>query len=161
LWLSLLAAVGLAALISGLIWWFVIGPFEVSLFLEVWFIGVAMLILINSGSSMLLAAGQSTSHRAIVIAGGYVLLCLAGLVFIVSATTNPGWWHWLNPARPLAMLYYLLGFPGAVTGQDEWTRAGVEWVQKIATRRDVFASMIVGLVQVAALGAIVWRFGRR
>ena len=98
LWLSLLAALGLAGLLSGATWRWLIGPFEAGPYLELWFVGATLLALINGGLSMLLAAGQPTNSRAMLAGGVYVLLCLAGLGFAFS--TEPGWQHWLNPGRP-------------------------------------------------------------
>ena len=48
LWLSLLVSLGAAAAISGLVWWLMIGPFEVITFLELWFVGTLLLTLIQA-----------------------------------------------------------------------------------------------------------------
>jgi pimeloyl-ACP methyl ester carboxylesterase/ABC-type transport system involved in multi-copper enzyme maturation permease subunit len=159
LWLSLLVGVGLAALIAGVVWWLVIGPFKLEIFLDLWLVGVMLLTLINAGLSMLLAAGQPTNRRAILVGGAYVLLCLVGMGFVFSADT--GWWRWLNPARPALMLYYTLGFPGAIEGNDDLTRAGLEFLRQIASREDVLRSLGAGLVEVGLVGLVVWQWLRR
>lgn len=156
LWLSLFVVIILVMLISGSVWWFVIGPFDITLFLEVWVVGITWLVLINAGLSMLLAAGQPSTRRATLVGAGYVLLCLVGVSFAAAAATRPGWWHGWNPARPLILLYYLLGFPGAVSGYDDWTRAGVALVQQAATRQAVLGSLAAGLAQVGVVGLVVW-----
>ncbi len=158
-WLNLLVALGLTMVIAGLVWRLTVGPFEIGLFLELWIIAAALLIIINAGTALLLAAGQPNTRRAIFVGGIYVLVCLAGLGFIFS--TDTGWWRYFNPARPAAMLYYTLGFPGAVTGNDEWTRAGIEFLSQLAGRKDVFISLGVGLLQVGVVWLIAWQWLKR
>jgi len=159
LWLTLLAGVGLAALVSGCAWWLLIGPFRLDIFLDTWLLGGLFLILINGGTTLLLAAGQPTNRRALFIGGGYVLFCLLGLSFIFS--TDLSWWRWLNPARPAVMLYYLLGFPDALQGSDELTRAGLAFMQQATSRPAVLASLLAGLGQVVLAGGVAWAWLRR
>jgi|GEM_PF-1211744 len=159
IWLSLLAGLVVAALISGVVWRLMVGPFAIDLFLSLWFVGGLLFVLVNSGTSILLAVGQPTNRWAILVGGAYVLLCLAGLGFIFSV--DIGWWRWFNPARPAVMLYYLLGFPGALEGSDDWTRAGLEFLQQAANFNDVLLSLGAGLVQVSLLWFVAWQWMKR
>jgi len=159
LWLGLAAGVGLAALAAGILWRLMVGPFEPVLFIEIWLVGTMLLAFINGGTSMLLAAGQPTHRRAVLVGGAYILLCLVGLGYIFSIDT--GWWRWLNPARPAMVIYYTLGFPGAAAGLDSWTRVGIEILQQTARRSDVFISIGFGLLQVGLLWLIVWQWMER
>lgn len=158
LWLSLLTGLSLTALVAGGVWWLGIGPFELALFLDMWFVGAALLLAINAGFSLLLAAGQPSQGRAVWVGGGYVLLSLVGLSF---AFAEAGGWQWLNPAHPAVVLYYLLGFPGAVQGHDAWTQAGLALIQRVASRDMARLSLVAGLVQVGVLWLIVWQVFKR
>jgi ABC-type transport system involved in multi-copper enzyme maturation permease subunit len=158
-WLSLLVAVGLTAALTGILWWILVGPFNVLLFWDVWFVGATLLMFINSGSSLLLAAGQPSTRRAIAVGGLYALLCLVGLG--VSFAVDADWWRWLNPARPAVMLYYVIGFPGATLGRDDWDLAIDEFVQQAAAQQDLLFSFGAGLVQVALLWLIMWQWLKR
>ncbi len=153
LWASLLVGVTLAALIAGLVWWLVIGPFSLGLFLHLWFIGALGLSLINGSTSLLLAAGQPSSRRALLVAGLYVLLCLIGTGFIFDV--DAGWWRWLNPARPAVVLYYWFGFPGALSGSDDWTRAGVAYFQQATSTLEVLLTLGTGFLQVGLVWLLV------
>jgi hypothetical protein len=164
LWLNLLLSLGLAALLTGLAWRFLVGPFNLSLFFDLWGVGAAGLLLINAGTSLLLAAGQPTSRRAIFVGGAYTFLCLVGLGFTFSL--NITLWRWFNPARPAVMLYYTLGFPGAAARSEEFGQALLAFVQQVASREAVLASLAAGLLQVGLLWLVVWqglkwRQGRR
>jgi hypothetical protein len=108
---------------------------------------------------MLLAAGQPTTRRAILVGGVYALLCLAGLGFTFAPVAD--WWRWLNPGRPAVMLYYLVGFPGAMVGSDEWTRAIQGVVQGVASHQDVVISLGMALVQVGLIWLMVWQWLKR
>jgi hypothetical protein len=156
LWFSLLAGLGLAAFIAGIVWWLMIGPFKLDLFLDLWFVGGMLLMFINAGLSTLLAAGQPTNRRAMMIGGAYSLLCLVGLGFMFSA--DMGWWRWLNPARPAVMLYYLLGISGAIQGNDELIRAAMAFVQQVASRGEVLRSLGAGLIQVGLVWLAAWQW---
>lgn len=159
LWLSLLVSIGLAAFIAGAVWRLMVGPFQMDIFLDLWFVGAVLLALINAGTSMLLGAGQPTNRRAILVGGAYVLICLAGMGFVFS--TAAGWWRFFNPARPAVMLYYALGYPDAVKGNDDLIRAAFEFVQQVASREDVLRSLGAGLVQVGVVWLIVWLWLKR
>ncbi len=133
-----------------------IGPFKLDLFLDLWFVGGMLLMFINAGLSTLLAAGQPTNRRAVMIGGAYSLLCLAGLGLILS--TDMGWWRWLNPARPAVMLYYLLGVSGAIQGNDELIRAAMAFVKQVASRGEVLHSLGAGLIQVGLVWLAAWQW---
>ena len=159
LWVNLLVCIGLAALVSGLTWWLVVGPFDVGRFLTIWFLGAAGLSLINAGSSMLLAAGQPDTRRAVLVGIGYAFICLVG-VGLALVPVSP-LWRSLNPARPAVLLYYAFGWPGLLANADDMTRLAVDYVRQLAGPKDVMASLMVGFGQVAVLWTIVWLWLRR
>ncbi len=158
-WAGLLLAVALAALVSGAAWWWLVGPFRLGLFLELWFGGVLLLMVINAGLSLILAAGQTITGRATLIGGGYTLLCLAGLSLVFNAPGSG--WQWLNPARPALLLYYLIGFPGAVRGGDELSRAILVFAGQAASREQALYSLATGLIQLGLIWLIASLWLRR
>lgn len=158
LWLGLFAVLCLAAFAAGGVWRLVIGPFNVRFFVEMWLVSAALVVFINAGLTMLLAAGQPTTRRAILVGGVFVLLSLVGLGF---AFADAGWLRWLNPARPAVHLYYLLGFPGAMVGNDEWTRVVVAFVRQMANPQTVRIALATGLAQVGVVWLIVWQWQKQ
>jgi pimeloyl-ACP methyl ester carboxylesterase len=158
LWLSLFAGLVLAALVDGGVWRLMIGPFNVRFYVEMWLVNAALVVFINAGLSMLLAAGQPTTRRAIVVGGVVILLSLVGMGFAFS---DVGWLQWFNPARPAVHLYYLVGFPGALEGNDEWTRRILTLVQRIANPQTVQLALATGLAQVGIVWLIVWQWLKR
>lgn len=156
LWFGLLIGLSLAALVAGVVWWLMIGPFEVAKYLDLWFVGMLGLTFINAGTSMLLAAGQPNRRRATLVGSAYAMLCLAGLG--LAFLSRAGWWRWLNPARPSVMLYYLLAISGTIEGNDDLTRAALEFVQQIASRGEMLRSLTAGLVQLGLVWLVVWQW---
>jgi ABC-type transport system involved in multi-copper enzyme maturation permease subunit len=159
LWLSLIVAVTAAALTTGLIWWLIIGPFDLVLFLDLWFVGGLGLCLINAGFSLLLAAPQTTTRRAVLVGAAFSLLCLIGTGLLFAP--QPGWWQWLNPARPAVMLHYMLGLPGVLNRNDDLTRAIAALVARIANRQAVFTALGTGLAQVGLIWLMMWQWLKR
>jgi hypothetical protein len=158
LWLSLFAGLVLAALVAGGVWRLMIGPFDMGLYTEMWLVNAALLVFINAGLSMLLAAGQPSTRRAILVGGVVVLLALVGMGF---ALADSGWLQWFNPARPALHLYYVLGVPGALEGNDERTRAAVAFVRHIANPQRVRLALATGLAQVGLVWLVVWQWLKR
>ena len=158
LWASLLAGIVLAMLIAGGAWQFGVGAFNWDIFIELWLIGAAGLALVNSGLSMLLAVGQPSNRRAVLVGVGFTAASLAmiGLAFILPGT----FWRVMNLSRPALSLYYFLGWPGA----DFWidpTEGVVKWIATYASREEAWLSIGVGLLQVAVVYALAWWWMRR
>jgi hypothetical protein len=53
------------------------------------------------------------------------------------------------------------GFPGALEGNDEWTRRIVTLVQQIANPQTVQLALATGLAQVGIVWLIVWQWLKR
>jgi hypothetical protein len=162
LWLSLLAGLGLAALIAGGAWRLLIGPFDLAIYGELWLVGVLTLAFVNAGLSMLLAAGQPTTYRAIIVGGAFSLLCLLGVGFALA--TYGEFWDLLNPARPVLWLYYLIGWPGAMRGTEIFSRfsaESIELVRQVVNRERMFLSIAVGAAQVGIVWSLVWLWLQR
>jgi hypothetical protein len=102
-WLSVLSCIFLTGLVSGAIWWIFVAPFNLAIFLPIWFVGGLSMALINMGIIVPLTAGVSSSRVAVLICIGYVvvlslLLGFRGREDILDA---------LNPLRPGIFYTYL------------------------------------------------------
>ena len=159
LWVSLLVSVVCAMLVGGLTWQFGVGAFNWEIFLEVWLVGGLGLALVNSGLSMLLAVGQPSNRRAVLVGVGFAAASLAmiGVVFILPGT----FWQAMNLARPVLTLYYFLGWPGANFGESGAAAAGMQAIRAYAPRSQAWLSIGVGLLQVAAAYGLAWGWVRR
>jgi hypothetical protein len=155
-WVGLLAGVGLAALIGSAVWWGLAGPFNLRIFFEMWFVGVASLALINSGLGVLLAAGQPTNRRAIFVGAAFAIAGLA--LFGPGMIMHGSIWNLLNPSRPELGMYYMFGWPGAGAGDDPTLllRAAA-----LASRAAALRDIATGAAEVALAWVIVWGWLRR
>lgn len=151
-WVSLLGVLGLAALGAGALWGLGVGPFHLGPFLELWGVGIAGLALLNAALALLLAAGQPTSRRALLVGMAFSLVCLLGLG--AAFATPRTFLHLLNPARTALLLYYLLGWPGSTLPLDA---AQLALVREVASREEALASLAMGAGQVALLWLWAWR----
>jgi len=153
-WVSLLGGVGLAALIGSAIWWSLAGPFTPGIYFEMWFVGVASMALVNSGLALLLAAGQPTNRRAILVGVAFAILSLAffGPGMILHGTN----WNLLNPSHPELGMYYMFGWPGAGAGDPLSLRATA-----LASRSAALRDIAAGAAEVAVAWVVVWIWLRR
>ncbi len=107
MWVAMLAGVLASMLVVGLVWFGVIGPFAVGLYLETFILGAASLVVMNAGLTTLLAARQPTRKRAYLVGGAFAIFSLFLLTISIANPDNT-LWDILNPARPLLFGYYLL-----------------------------------------------------
>ena len=77
-WVALL----IAMIVTGIIWWLILGAYDLGIYAEMWLIGAGMLVILNGGLGVLASVGQSTQRRAI----GFTLF--AGLVFMWLLTLD-------------------------------------------------------------------------
>lgn len=162
LWLSLALNLGLAALVIAGVWRIVVGPFDPAIYAELWLLGVIPLALINAGLASLLAAWQPTNQRAMLVGAGFSLLCLLGLglAFVTYGT----FWDWLNPARPALLLYYFVGWPGAMQGSEMLSRLNqptLDLIAQLVNRTRVWQTLLFGAGQVGLVWLLVWQWRRR
>jgi ABC-type transport system involved in multi-copper enzyme maturation permease subunit len=162
LWLGLALGLGLAALVIAGVWRAVVGPFNPAIYAELWLLGVLPLALINAGLASLLAAWQPTNQRAMLVGAGFSLLCLLGLglAFVTYGT----FWDWLNPARPALLLYYFVGWPGAMQGNEMLSRLNqpaLDLITQLVNRSRVGQSLLFGAGQVGLVWLLVWQWRRR
>jgi len=153
LWLSLVTGLGSAALLAGVTWWWLVGPFKLDIYLELWILGATTLALINSSLSMLFAAGQRTNRRAILVGAAFSLLCLLGLP-LTFVTLGTGW-DFFNPARPILLLYYLVGWPGATLGITELSGQALHLIRQVVSWERTLLTIGGGIAQVGVAWLIV------
>jgi len=159
LWVSLLAGLGLVALAAGIAWRWIVGPFNLGIYAEMWLLGAVPLALINSALSVLLAAGQPTNRRAIFVGAGFAIFCLLALLpgFLTHGTLL----YDLNPARPAIELYYSVAWPGAEAGASQDLLGIIQAVRTITSRQDVLLSIAAGMAEVGLLWLVVLQWMRR
>ncbi len=153
--LGVWAATTCAALVvmigAGLLWWLLIGPFEIAYYLEVWFVASIPTSLINSGMIIFLVIGQPSRRRAILvgIVFSIVLVLMMGMTW-VGQTVNHVWMY-LNPSHPVLFLYYMLGRWTSVIPTYADIPADV-----IGTPTQVAWTLLAGAAELAALWGFAW-----
>jgi ABC-type transport system involved in multi-copper enzyme maturation permease subunit len=138
-WLSTLSTLVLLALTSGLIWWFLIAPFDLSIFVPIWIVGGLAMALMNIGLIVPMTAASPNSRIAILICIGlFVLVPLA-----IGLTPRGDWLDGFSPLRP-GLFYHYLRLPL----NEPLRLMTVEW------------TIAIGLIQVAVIGVGMWAWLR-
>ncbi len=143
--LSILVSLFLSMVIIGVGTWIVLGPYALMLFLRVWLVGALPIAFLNSTLGLLLAAGQPTRRRAIVIGSLLALLCL--VAFASSArgiivNTPMTLLDLLSVSRPAIMRFFMPSGSVAISSSD------------------LIGTITFGLIQVAVLAIGVWGWMR-
>jgi hypothetical protein len=148
LWLSLFAGI-LAGLFGiGVFWWFILGPFEIPTLIEIGLIAAVPLAFIQSGIALLVAAGQSTGRRAILMG---VTLGIIGLTTLLPGLqASDVFWRNVNLSRPVLFIYYI------------WVRfnAPMPGGYPAPTIADVWATIGWGALQLALVGILIYAWMR-
>jgi hypothetical protein len=87
------------ALLTGLTARLLFGPFYLDAYLALWAVGVVPLALFASGLSVLLASGQPTRRRAVLVSIGFATCCVA-MLFTTTGTVRDA----ISLARPSVFL---------------------------------------------------------
>jgi len=138
-WLSTLSRLALLAVVSGLIWWFLIAPFDLSIFLPIWIVGGLAMAVLNIGLIVPMTAAAPNSRIAI-------LICIALFVLVplaVGLTPRGDWLDGFSPLRP-GLFYHYLRLP--------WNEP-----PRLLTVESTIAS---GLIQMAVIGVGMWAWLR-
>jgi hypothetical protein len=155
MWLSLLVGLAVAAVVIGVAWWIVLGPFEVSMYAELWIVACAPMALLTSGLVTLLVAAQPGRRRAIMIG----MICTFVIVLSLTVSIMPqreGFtlWQYAHPARPVLFTYYFLGRWGAEVmsvAPSLWRAIG-----NLGSAPDVFVTLAVGVLELVVVYAAMW-----
>jgi hypothetical protein len=138
-WLSTLSSLLLVAVISGLVWWFLIAPFDVSAYLPIWIVGGLFMALINIGLIVPMTADSPNSRIAI-------LICIALFVLVplaIGLTPRGDWLDGFSPLRPGLFYHYL-----RLTWNMPQQLLSIEW------------TIASGLIQVVVMSMGMWAWLR-
>ena len=147
LWTGVLGGLAGVALLFGSSGWLFLGPYDLSEYLLLWKIGVAPMVLFVSSMSALLAAGQPTRRRAMLV--GFT--CLLYGVF-TSMTPCLCLRDAVSLAQP-AVIEYL---------NDSYflRTAPVDWFHPTYPPEIVPLALGLGALQVALVWLLVWLWMR-
>jgi hypothetical protein len=98
-WAGIVVGLAGVALLTGLTARLLFGPFYLDAYLALWGVGIGPLALYASGMSTLLASGQPTRRRAVLVSVGFATCCVAMLL-----TTTGTAWDAVSLARPSVFL---------------------------------------------------------
>jgi len=153
MWVAVLAGLGLGMAVIAAVWWLAVGPFDLRWYANVWLAGGVPMAFINPSLGLLLAAGQPTSRRALLVGIGFAVMCVVlqvpGFLMLGSA------WNILNPSHPVLSLYFL-ATPNASPSDDPLTL----FLSHYITPEAVMWTVVAGLAQVLILWAVVWAWMR-
>ncbi len=108
--LSALCSLMITLIVMGVAWWIVIYPYVLGDYLVMVLLAVLPVGLLSTGLIVLLAAGQPTRRRAILLGIGFAI---ASLVLVGFGLTKSIYLlDYFNPSRPLAFKYYVMGMSG-------------------------------------------------
>ena len=154
MWTAVLAGLGLGMAVIAAVWWLAVGPFDLRWYANVWLAGGVPMAFINPSLGLLLAAGQPTSRRALLVGIGFAVVCVLlqvpGFLMLGSA------WNILNPSHPVLFLYFL-ATPNASPSDDPLTVL----LMRFITPEAAAWTVVAGLAQVLILWAVVWVWMRR
>lgn len=146
-WISV--AIGLllalAAVCAG--WRVLIGPYHVDQFAVAWITIGWGIGVVNSTLSMLLAAGQPTRRRAIIVGVIFAAVCLFANVSLIAESAVL--WHVFSPGRQAISMHFFL---------EAW-RDQASLV--VATTPEVVWALIGGVLEVTVVWVIVWVWMRK
>ena len=87
----------------GAVWWWVLGPFELGLYLQIWIVGAAPLVVLNSGLAVLLAANLTTGRQAAILGMMFAMLSVSTMFLTLPSP----WLNAIGPARSSLLFYFL------------------------------------------------------
>jgi ABC-type transport system involved in multi-copper enzyme maturation permease subunit len=146
-WAAAGSGLVLAMAVVGAAMWVLIGPYHLDQFAGTWLAFGWGIGLINSGLSLLLAAGQPTRRRAIIIGVVFAALCLLANISLIGRSEPL--WNLLSPGRHAISLHFML---------EAWRD---QVMTQIAPTADVLWSLLGGVIEIAVVWMVVWAWMRR
>jgi len=143
------AAIGLllSMIIVGAGLWVLIGPYHLDQFAGTWLAFGWGIGLVNSGISLLLAAGQPTRRRAIITGVVFAALCLFANISLLGQSNSL--WNFLSPGRHAISIHFML---------EAWRG---QFAVQFAPTSDVLWALLGGVLEVAVVWTIVWAWSKR
>lgn len=155
MWAAVLAGLGIGLTFVALAWTLRVGVFDLSNYVEMALAGAASVAILNGGLGVLLAVGQPTRRRAILV----VIGALALFIFVLPTITN----NWdlrlsfnsqiLNPLRMPIINRYLFNVQ-AEAGLS------VENAALMVPPEMVRDTILAGLAELAIIWALAWSWLR-
>ncbi|MBN2548210.1 MAG: ABC transporter permease subunit [Anaerolineales bacterium] len=152
-WAGSIGALAAAMTATGIIWWLMVGPFDLGLYAQEWVVGAMPLAVLNGGLSALLASGQPDGRRGVLVGIGVAvssLLCLIASP-LLEGTRGVTLLDYANPGRPAIFLYYF----------QSVNAPGVNRIGTPVTMNDVLLTILVGGLEILLAWLIGWYWLRR
>ncbi len=146
-WVAAGSGLLLSMIVVGAAMWVLIGPYHIAQFAGTWLAFGWGIGLINSGLSLLLAAGQPTRRRAIIIGVVFAALCLFANISLIGQSDPL--WNFLSPGRHAISIHFML---------EAWRD---QVMTQIAPTADVLWALLGGAIEIAVVWTIVWAWMRR
>lgn len=146
-WASIAIGLLIALVVLGAGLWILMGPYHLDQFAVAWIAIGWGIGLVNSTLSMLLAAGQPTRRRAIIIGVIFAAICLFANVSLIVESNVLG--HVLSPGRQAISLHFFL---------ESWHD---QMSLPVATAQEVVWALIGGVIEMAVVWTIVWAWMAR
>ncbi len=146
-WAALGSGLLVTMVIVGLGLWILIGPYHLEQFASMWLTFGLGIGLVNSSLSLLLAAGQPTRRRAVIVAVIFAALCLFANITLIGQSGPL--WNLLSPGRHAISIHFIM---------EAWRD---QVLVQVSPTSDVIWSLIGGLLEVIVLGVIVWAWMRK
>ncbi len=137
----------IAMVIVGAGLWVLIGPYHLDQFGGMWLAFGWGIGLVNSGLSLLIASGQPTRRRAIIIAVVFAALCLFANISLIGQSGLL--WNALSPGRHAISIHFIM---------EAWRD---QVTVQVSPTSDVIWSLIGGVIEVAVVWIVVWVWMRR
>ena len=141
-----IAGIVFALAVTAVSWRLAVGPYDLISYLQMWLLGGGTLVALNGTLAALLAAGQPTRRRAVVLV---ILVWGLAMVTVGGALTGDGGVaSYLSPVRgPIIMRY---------TRFDAYSSTPVMFFSA-----DMAQGLAIGLIEVALVAIVVWAWMRR
>jgi hypothetical protein len=146
-WISVAIGLLIALVVVGAGWRVLIGPYHVDQFAVAWVAIGWGIGVVNSTLSMLLAAGQPTRRRAIIVGVIFAAVCLFANISLLAESDVL--WHVFSPGRQAISMHFFL---------EAWRD---QMSLPVATAQEVVWALIGGVSEVAVVWMIVWAWVRR
>lgn len=142
LWLVMAAGMLIIAIIHGLLWRVAISSFDIVRYSEIW-IGALIIMLLNGGLGVLLAALQPTRVRAALMVMGLLILSIFVVAALARGESSGTIFGYLDPAR-FALLQHFLQHPYEPNALAR------------VTSLPVLGTFFVGILELAAVFGGIW-----
>jgi ABC-type transport system involved in multi-copper enzyme maturation permease subunit len=145
-WLAMLVSLTVIMIVTGLLGWLAIGPYEIGTYLHLYLAGAVPLAFLHVGLCLSIAAMIPARRLAIGIVLLFSLACvMLGTINIRLIELNV--WELLNPGRPYLYRHFWLGWIDHAFS----TPLGAHVIG---------VSVGIGLLELLACGLLVWQWLR-